>query len=222
MTSTMDMDRQIRVFALADLLEYIPSGTGSLRLDGLGWVGGDYNRIYLRVDGEQHFRGPGGETAVDVTYGRLATPFWTALLGGRVEFRGLGTSRSSTRGLLAVGFEGMSTYFFAVEPSLYVSSKGQVSGRFTTAVDLLFTQRLILEPRLETNFAVQRVPDLGVGTGINDIELGARMRYEIRREFGPYVGLRWFRRTGETAGLARRAGEVVSEAGLVAGVRMWR
>lgn len=221
-TTTMDMGGKIRVFALADLLEYVPSGTGSLRADAIGWVGGDYNRLYGRLDGEQHFKGPGGETAVDLLYGRLITPFWTALVGGRVEFRALGTSQRSTRGLLAVGFEGMSTYFFVVEPTLYVSNKGEVSGRFVTAVDLLFTQRLVLEPRVEVNFAVQRVPEFGVGSGINDVELGARMRYEIRREFAPYFGLRYFRRTGATAGLARSMGETVSEAGLVAGIRMWR
>jgi copper resistance protein B len=159
---------------------------------------------------------------VDVTYGRVVSPFWTALVGGRVEMRGLGSAQHNTRGLLALGFEGLAPYWFEMEPMLYVSNKGQVSGRFTTTIELYFTQRLILQPRLETNFAVQQVPELGIGSGVNDVELGARMRYEIRREFAPYVGLDWFRRTGATAGLARSAGEAVKEAGLVAGVRMWR
>ncbi len=221
-TTTMDMDRQIRVFALADLLEYVPNGTGAIRADGLAWIGGDFNRLYFRLDGEQPVRRSDGQTAVDVTYGRLVTPFWTALIGGRVELRGLGSSRRNTRGLLAVGFEGMSPYFFEVEPTLYVSRTGQVSGRFATSVDLLFTQRLILQPRVETNFAVQAVPEIGVGAGVNDVELGARMRYEIRREVAPYLGLVWSRQTGATAGLARAVGESVGRAGLVAGVRMWR
>lgn len=221
-TMSMDLDRRIRVFGLADLLEYVPSGSGAIRADGLAWIGGDYNRVYLRLDGEQPFNGPGGETALDVSYGRLVSPFWTALVGGRVETRGIGSSQRNTRGLIALGFEGLSPYWFEMEPTLYVSTKGQVSGRFATSFDLLFTQRLILQPRFETNFAVQQVRDLGIGSGINDVELGARMRYEIRREFAPYVGLAWFRRTGATAGLARDAGEVVREAGLVAGVRMWR
>ena len=220
--STMDMDRAIRVFALADLFEYVPTGTGSVRADALSWIGGDYHRLYFRLDGEQPFKGAGGETNVDATYGRLLTPFWTGLVGGRLEVRGLGSARRTTRGLLAVGFEGMSPYFFEVEPTLYVSTKGQVTGRFATAVDLLFTQRLILQPRLETNFAVQGVPEVGIGSGINDVELGARMRYEIRREFAPYAGLVWSRQTGATAGIARSEGERVSRAGLVFGARMWR
>jgi copper resistance protein B len=217
-----ELDRQIRVFGLADVLEYVPSGKGSVRADALGWIGGDYNRVFLRIDGDQPFAGSGGKTAVDVAYGRLVSPFWTALLGGRVEMRGLGSAQRTTRKLLAFGFEGLSPYWFEMEPMLYVSSKGRVSGRFTTSIDLYVTQRLILQPRVETNFALQQVPELGIGAGVDDVELGARMRYEIRREFAPYLGLTWFRRTGASAGLALKADEPIRDAGLVFGVRMWR
>lgn len=221
-TTTMDMDRQVRVFGLVDLLEYVPGGEGSIRVDALGWIGGDYNRIYLRLDGEQPLRGAGGEASLDVTYGRLVSPFWSALIGGRVEVRGLGGARSTTRTLLALGFEGLAQYWFEMEPTLYVSDKGQISGRVIAAVDLYVTQRLIFQPRFETHFAVQAVPELAIGSGINDVELGARVRYEMRREFAPYMGLSWFRRTGATAGLARAAGEAARGVSLVVGVRMWR
>lgn len=221
-TEVMDLDRKIRVFMLADLLEYVPGSPGSIRGDALAWIGGDYNRVFMRLDGEEPLKGSGGETALDVTYGRLVTPFWTALVGGRVETRRLARAPRNTRGLLAVGFEGLAPYWLEMEPMLYVSKRGEVSGRFSTSVDLLFTQRLILQPRVETNFAVQRVRELGIGSGVNDVEWGGRLRYEFRREFAPYVGLTWFRRVGETAGLARRAGESVREAGVVVGVRMWR
>lgn len=221
-TTGMDLDRRIRVFALGDLLEYVPTGTGGVRVDVLGWVGGDYNRLYLRLDGSQPVKGDGGASALDVTYGRLLTPFWTGLLGGRVEARGLGSSNMQTRTLLAAGFEGISPYWFEVEPTLYVSTRGDVSARFVTAVDVLFTQRLILQPRFETNLAAQAIPELGVGSGINDIELGARMRYEYTRKFAPYVGLSYFRSVGGTAGLARAMGERVKVSAVVFGVRAWR
>lgn len=220
-TTSMLLDKKIRLFTLADLLEYQPSGEGSVRVDGLAWIGGDYNRVYLRLDGDQPVTGAGGEMAADVTYGRLVSSFWTALIGGRVETRRFAGSERATRGLLALGFEGISPYWFEMEPMLYVSDKGQVSGRFATSLDLLFTQRLILQPRVETNFAVQRVPELGIGSGINDVELGARLRYEFRRELAPYFGVSWLRRTGGTAGLARGLGEPLRESGIVVGVRMW-
>ena len=219
--TSMDLDRRLRVFALADLLEFVPTGTGSVRVDGLSWIGGDYNRVYVRVDGTQPIRG-GGETAVDVTYGRLLTPFWTGLIGGRLDLRGLGSSNRSTRGLFALGFEGMSPYFFEIEPTVYISTKGDVSARFVTAVDLLFTQRLVLQPRLETNLAVQAVPEIGVGSGINNIELGARIRYELSRKFAPYVGLSYNRTLGGTAVLARALDESVKQTAVVFGARLWR
>lgn len=218
----MDMDRMTRFFAMAELLEYVPAGTGAIRADGLAWIGGDFNRLYLRLDATQPFRGSENDTEVDVTYGRLVTPFWSALVGGRVEVRGLGSSERSTRTLLALGFQGIAPYWFEMEPTLYVSSKGQVSGRLASSVDLYFTQKLILQPRVESHFAVQAVRELRIGSGLNDIELGARMRYEFRRGLAPYVGLIWFRRTGETAGMARAVGEEVKQAGLVVGMRMWR
>ena len=220
-TTSMMLDKEIRLFALADLLEYVPSGEGSIRADGLAWIGGDFHRVYLSLDADQPVRGSGGEVAADVTYGRLVSPFWTALIGGRVETRRFAGEQRTTRGLFAVGFEGISPYWFEMEPTLYVSTKGQLSGRLATSIDLLFTQRLILQPRFETHLAVQRIPELAIGSGVNDVELGARLRYEIRREFAPYVGLVWFRRTGESAGLARRLGESDRESGIVAGVRLW-
>lgn len=221
--TSMEMDREIRTFLLGEVLEVAPAaGDRPIRVDALGWVGGDYNRIYFRLDGEQPTRGSGGETEFEANYGRLLTPFWTGLVGARLDTRRFGDNGRDTRVLLALGFEGMSQYWFEVEPSLYVSPKGDVSGRFAGAFDILLSQRLILQPRVETHFAVQRVPEIGVGSGINDVEVGARLRYEIRREFAPYVGTFWSGRTGATAGLARRAGEPVRESGIVVGVRMWR
>ncbi len=221
-TSTMDLDRKIRLFALADVLEYVPNGTGSLRIDVLSWMGGDYNRVYFRVDGNQPFRGNDGEIAFDAAIGHLVSPFWTALIGGRVETRGLGTSSSKTRALLGVGFEGMSPYFFEIEPTLYVSTKGDVSAHFVITTDVLFSQRLIVQPRFETHLALQAVPEFGLGAGINDVELGARMRYEYTRKFAPYVGLSYTRSVGATTVLARAAGERVKTSAVVFGARVWR
>lgn len=84
------------------------------------------------------------------------------------------------------------------------------------------TQRVVLQPRLETNIAIQRVPELGIGRGFNDTELGLRLRYEIQREFAPYIGVSWAGRFGETADFARARGDFVRGPGLVVGVRMWR
>jgi copper resistance protein B len=103
-----------------------------------------------------------------------------------------------------------------------VSPTGQLSGRVSGTTDFLLTQRLIVQPRAELHAAVQRAPEFLIAPGVNDVELGVRLRYEFRRDLAPYVGLTWFRRTGGAAGLARAAGEADREAGLVMGLRVWR
>ena len=219
---TMELDRMIRTFVLADVLEYEPRRTHqSAHLEALGWIGDDYNRVWLRVLSEQPTHGQGGDYQGDALYGRLVSPFWNALIGGRVDTRQW-AGRRATRGLFAVGLEGIPPYWIELEPTVYVSPSGDVSARVETATDVLFTQRLIVQPRVEINAAAQRVPDFGVGAGINDLNVGVRARYEFTRKFAPYVGLNWFRRTGETAALARRTGEFTSYATVVFGVRAWR
>lgn len=220
---TSGLDRQIRTFFLTEVLELAPAVAGTpVRIDGTGWIGGDYNRIWLRLDGEVSTERNQSDLAAELNYGRLVSPFWTALSGVRVESAHGGDGERATRALLALGFEGMAPFWFTMEPSLYVSTRGDVSARFASTFDLLLTQRLVLQPRLELHAAVQQVPSFGIGSGINDVELGARVRYEIRRELAPYVGVFWFRRAGGAASLARQARESVREAGLVAGLRVWR
>ena len=234
-TTSMELDRQVRTFLLADVLEFQPNGPETpLNFEGLGWIGGDYQRLYLRARAEQPTEGRGGgDLRADVLYGRLLTPFWSAVAGVHFDTRaragrdvaGVATKPGGgrvSRGNLAIGLLGIAPYWFEVEPTLYVSQDGDVSVDFETSFDLLFTQRLILQPRLELNAAIQAVPEFGVGSGLNDVELGARLRYEIRRKFAPYIGLAWFRRTGGTAAMARAAGAEVGGSVLAIGIRLWR
>lgn len=220
-TTSIALDRKTHIFLLADVLEFEPSRAGgAVRFDGLSWIGGDYNRIYVRTEGSLSTTGDDGEVDAEVVYGRLVSAFWTAVVGGRVDAR-ITESNTATRGLLTLGLEGLAPYWFEVEPSLYISQKGDVSARLTTEIDVLFTQRLIAQPRFEMNAALQAVPEFGVGRGVNDVELGTRLRYEIRREFAPYAGISWTRRTGGTAALARRSGASVGGVSIVAGLRLW-
>jgi len=87
--------------------------------------------------------------------------------------------------------------------------------------DILLTNRLILQPTAEANFYGQNDPKRGIGSGLSETEVGVRLRYEIYREFAPYIGVSWNRSYGNTADFAREEGEDRSEARLVLGVRMW-
>jgi copper resistance protein B len=118
-----------------------------------------------------------------------------------------------------VGFETLLPYWIDVEGAVFVSAKGDVLGRVEGTYDLRLTDRLILQPRAEFNLAAQDSPETRTGSGLSSAELGLRLRYEVQREFAPYVGVSYDRRFGQTADYARSRGEDVKGASVVFGVR---
>ena len=215
----MDWGRE--TYVLAEVLEFAPDGIDRpVRYDLLGWAGGASNRIWAKADGEHGTQAGGGETELQLLYGRLLTPWWDGQVGVKVDAH-YGEGSTSTRTSLALGVQGLAPGWFEVEPTLFVSQYGDVSASLEASYDLLFTQRLVLAPRVELNASARRVPEFGIGSGLSDLELGGRMRYELHRKFAPYIGVNWHRRLGGTADFARDDGEPVSVTSLVAGVRTW-
>ena len=214
-------DNEIYSFLLFDLLEYESNrGAGSLRWDVLGWRGTDYNRFWFKSEGRQSFGERTGEIEVQALYGRLIAPYFDFQVGVRVDNRWR-RGRNASRVLAVVGLQGLAQYRFEIEPALFISYKGDVSARLTATKDFLLTQKAVLQGRFETNVAAQKVEKFGVGSGLNDVGLGLRLRYEIRREFAPYIGVSWSRSFGQTADFARRDGEATNRLSIVGGVRMW-
>ena len=126
-----------------------------------------------------------------------------------------------TRGLASIGIEGLVPYSYDLEANLFIDQNGAVSARLSYTKDLLLTQRLILQSRFETNAAIQRVEEFTTGSGLNNLEFGVRLRYEIRREFAPYVGISLDKGFGETASLVRQEGGAPSQIRFAVGVRAW-
>jgi copper resistance protein B len=218
------MDSETYGLFLADLLEYEPSSSsgesGNINWDLLAWRGGDISRIWFKSEGRQNATlNRGGEGDVRLLYGHLISPFFDVQAGVRYE-RGWGRDAAS-RFQAVLSLQGLAPYSFDIEPELYISNRGEVSFRFTAEQDFLFTQRLILQPRLETGVSLQSVPSFGEGAGLNDLTLGARLRYEFWREFAPYVGVSWENQFGGTADFSRRAGRSVRSLSAVAGLRVW-
>lgn len=184
--------------------------------DAEGWFGGDIDRLTIKSEGEGDRGGPfeGGE--VQALWSHAIGPYFNTQAGIRQDF---GPGPSPTHAVL--GVEGLAPYWFEVEGALFLSDKGDVSGRAEASYDQRITQRLILQPRVEANFAFQAVPELATGSGFTAIEAGLRLRYEIAREFAPYVGFAWERKLGDTARIARAAGEDASRPAFVAGLRVW-
>ncbi len=201
-------------FNLAEV--QIRDGDDSFRWDGEGWYGGDINRLVIRTEGEGEF-GRGVEDAeVQALYSRSVGPYTFFQAGVRYDFK-----PNPSRTYLSVGVESLVPYWFDVEATAFLSDKGDVLGRLEGFYDQRITQRLILQPRAELNFAAQDVPENGIGSGLSDIELGLRLRYEIKREFAPYIGVSYDRRLGNSARFARAEGESVGGPSFVVGVRTW-
>ena len=204
-------------FVMFNLAEYQPRrGQDGFRWDGEGWYGGDINRFTIKTEGEGRLGEGVEEAEVQALYSRAIDPYFNAQVGIRQDL-----GRGARRTYATVGFEGLAPYWFEVEGALFLSDKGDVLGRLGGYYDQRLTQRLVLQPRVELNFAAQDVPSSRIGAGLSTAELGLRLRYEIKRQFAPYVGVSWARKVGQTGRYALADGEDATSAGLVAGIRFW-
>ena len=179
-------------------------GSNSLEWDAEGWIGDDYNKAWLKTEGEMVFDRRLESAEIQLLYSRLIAPPWDLQFGGRYDAK-----PDPTRAFAVVGIQGVAPYFFEVGAAAFLSDDGDVSDRFEAEYELLFTQRLVAEPSIEVNAAFHETRELDIGSGLTDVELGFRLRYEIVREFAPYVGVSWERKLGTTEDLARAAGEEV-------------
>lgn len=202
---------------LLNLAEYqFRNGRDGYRWDGEAWFGGDINRLFIKSEGEGAFREGLESAEVQALYSRAIGPYFNLQAGVRQD---LGPSPKRT--YATVGVEGLAPGLFELEGALFLSNTGDLLGRLEGYYDQRVTQRLILQPRAELNFAAQDVPENRIGSGLSNAELGLRLRYEIRREFAPYIGVSWDRRFGDTARYIRAEGEKATSRSIVAGVRMW-
>lgn len=149
------MGAQTIAFISFNLAEYqARKGRDGFRWDGEAWYGGDVNRLTIKSEGEGVF-GEGIEGAeVQALYSRAIGPYFNAQAGIRQDF-GPGPDRTYA----TIGFEGLAPYWFEVEGALFLSNKGDLLGRLEGYYDQRITQKLILQPMAELNFALQDVPE---------------------------------------------------------------
>ena len=184
-------------------------------LEGQGWTGKDLNKLWLkleleRVDDETE------EAELQALYSKAITTYWDFQVGLREDFE---PTPSRTWGV--IGLQGLAPYFFEIDTALFVGDSGRTALRLEAEYELLFTQRLILTPEIEVNLYGKDDAATGVGSGLSDVEFGLRLRYEVRREFAPYIGVNWIKKYGNSADFSRVAGDKVSDTQIVLGVRMW-
>lgn len=193
----------------------VRDGRDGYRWDAEGWYGGDVDRIVVKSDGGGGFDGA-VEADVQALYSRAIGPYFDLQAGIRQD---LGDGRSRT--YAALGIEGLAPYWLQVDATAFLSDRGEAIAEVTGLYDQRITQRLILQPRLDIDLAAQDSRVIGVGAGLSRIAAGLRLRYEVAREFAPYIGVRWDRSLGRTARYARAAGDDPDSVDVVAGLRFW-
>ena len=201
---------------LIDQAEWrVRDGDDGYAWNGEAWYGGDKNRLVVKSEGE----GAGGdleEAEVQLLYSRAISPYFDLQAGLRQDLQD-----GPRRTYATVGFEGLAPYWFETEGAVLLSNKGEAFARLEGSYDLRLTQKLILQPRAEMNLSAQDIPELELGSGVTDLELGLRLRYQVTRQFAPYVGVTFDQKFGGTADYARSLGEDDQETSFVIGVRTW-
>ncbi len=190
-------------------------GPDPLVLDGQFWIGRDLDKLWFKTEIER-VDGATEEAELQALYSRAIAPYWDMQFGWRGDFR-----PKPERNWLSVGVQGLAPYFFEVDAALFVGESGRSAARLEAEYEFMFTQRLVLSPEIEINLYGKDDPAVGIGSGLSDIEAGLRLRYEIRREFAPYIGINWSRKFGNTADFAKADGEDIEDTQIVAGIRLW-
>lgn len=209
-------DRAINTYVLFDQLEWLSGDRGtSAGWDGVGWIGRDVDRFWFRAEGEAD-EGRVEEAHADLLYGRAISRWWDLVAGVRQDVR-----PGPARTWAAIGVQGLAPYWFEVQATAYVGASGRTLFRFETEYELLLTNRLVLQPVVEAEIHGKADPARGIGAGLSTADAGLRVRYEIRREIAPYVGVQWSQKFFGTADAARAAGERVSSVRLAVGLRVW-
>jgi copper resistance protein B len=216
MTRAMEMDDTAKLFMFKlDTFERAKSSDAySTAWNAQAWYGGDFDKLLLRSEGEREHGIT--DARVEAFWNHAFASFWDWQLGARHDF-----GSDPSRDWAAFGVQGLAPYWFEIEATAYLGDGGRTALGLRAEYELLLTQRLILQPEIEVNFYGREDRARGIASGLNDAELGLRLRYEIRREFAPYVGVVWKHR--------REAGDVfplgVDRAGterqIVAGLRLW-
>lgn len=213
----MDMgDNATYVHMLLDRVEqFHDRRSNGQAIDAQAWVGGDIDKLWLKVDGERS-NGRLGAIRKEALWNHAIAPYWGLQAGLRHD-SGDGPGRTWA----AFGVQGLAPYWFDLQATAYVGQRGRSALRFEAEYELLLTQRLILQPDLEVTLYGKHDPEREIGAGLSDIDAGLRLRYEVSRKFAPYVGVTWNRKFATTATYARRSGNPVQSTRVVAGLRLW-
>ena len=193
----------------------VADGHDAFLWDVQGWYGGDIDKFVFKSEGEGEFGGSVEDAELQALWGHAIGPFFDLQAGVRLDVE------PETRSHLVLGVQGLAPYMWHVDAAAFLSDRGDITARVEGEYDWKLTQRLILQPRAELELSAQDIPERDIGAGLTKLETGVRLRYEFAREFAPYVGVGYEAKLGETADIARLAGEDTDGIALLLGLRAW-
>ncbi|MCA0909044.1 copper resistance protein B [Qipengyuania gaetbuli] len=193
----------------------VADGHDAFLWDVQGWYGGDIDKFVFKSEGEGEFGGSVEDAELQALWGHAIGPFFDLQAGLRLDVE------PETRSHLVLGVQGLAPYMWHVDAAAFLSDRGDITARVEGEYDWKLTQRLILQPRAELELSAQDIPEREIGAGLTKLETGLRLRYEFAREFAPYVGVGYEAKLGETADIARLAGEDTDGIALLLGLRAW-
>ncbi len=198
----------------AERLEYVADENVGV-WDLQGYYGSDYRKLWWKTEG---VAASGGDDVAEMQllYSRAASAYFDWQLGLRVADEGPVNTTS-----IVIGLQGLAPYNVEIDIATFLSSDGELRLRAEFDRDFAVTPRLVLQPRIELKGALNHARKLEIDTGLNEVALGLRLRYEWHRKFAPYLGVSWTRLFGarEDAALARGVRD--SSATAVVGFRFW-
>ncbi|ABI62927.2 Copper resistance protein B [Granulibacter bethesdensis CGDNIH1] len=211
------MDDQVYLHALLEQAEHRMAGTNQVfTYEGEAWLGTDENKLWLKSEGTVGKGGGFQDARHEVLYDRPFSTYFDWQAGWRIDL-----DNGPTRQWAAFGVQGLTLYFFDLEATAYLGTDGRVAARVEASYDLLLTNRLILQPRLETNWYGQSDPARGLGAGVSNLETGIRLRYEFARTFAPYLGVVYQGAFGRTGTFQQQQGQAADSVRFLFGLRLW-
>lgn len=209
-------DDPVLIMLMLDELERRGSGSDKEdSWDAEAWIGKDLDKLWVKSQGERA-AGRTKHAELQFLYSKAVATYWDFQIGVRQDLE-----PSPSRSWTVIGFQGLAPYFFDIDAAIFIGESGRTALRFEAEYELLLTQRLVLTPEIEVNVYGKDDPAIGVGSGLSDVEAGLRLRYEIRREFAPYIGVNWSRLYGDTADFAGATGRHSSDTEFLIGIRVW-
>lgn len=181
------------------------------------WFGYDEHKLWLKTEGSR-VNGKTEDAELEAYYSRAVTAFWDAQIGLRHDFA---VGNAPSRNWIGIGMQGLAPYMFEVDATAYLGDNSRSAARFKAEYDVWLTQRWVLMPEVELNVYGKSDPERGIGSGLSDTSLTLRLRYDIRRELSPYVGVTWKKKYGGTADYAQSAGESTAQTSYILGIRAW-